>query len=366
MVAACLPDLDPARFEVACQGALPDGFLDPGEACDDGNLVEEDGCDSACRVVCPPPAVLDGATGRCYFTVGAASPDEASAVCRSRGAALLTLRSEDERRVIAPLLSASPGLWLTAYRLVTGEISLPTRADGVTARAALPWPVILFGEPGILFRAQLDPQPSCPGCFSAGLEGVWWREDPARDLRLAIGPEGQMIAVDPAVPGVLAGALCERPLAATPPNPCPAGPTCPPGARGQIRLGGRVYTAFSPRSSWDEARSLCLQSGAELWVIDSETEREGVLRALGLVNQGEPYLWVGLRHEVASPWRWLGDAQPPIPWGLEPSGEDGKLLCGVLPAQGNSFALGLVVPAPCASDPGVGFGGAGVVCEGSE
>ncbi len=50
----------------ACTSACGDGNLDPGEDCDDGNLVDLDGCSSKCKVeggfACPPATAQDSST----------------------------------------------------------------------------------------------------------------------------------------------------------------------------------------------------------------------------------------------------------------------------------------------------------------
>src|SRR5262249_51534107 len=50
----CLPLVAPAG--ATCVGGAPNGVLDPGEACDDGNLVETDGCCNDCTDVSCAPA----------------------------------------------------------------------------------------------------------------------------------------------------------------------------------------------------------------------------------------------------------------------------------------------------------------------
>jgi fibro-slime domain-containing protein len=50
----------------ACTSACGDGNLDPGEDCDDGNLLDNDGCSSKCKVeggfACPPSVAQDSST----------------------------------------------------------------------------------------------------------------------------------------------------------------------------------------------------------------------------------------------------------------------------------------------------------------
>jgi cysteine-rich repeat protein len=43
-------DLDPAFVGLAHFGGCGDGILDPGEACDDGNVLDGDGCNATCKV----------------------------------------------------------------------------------------------------------------------------------------------------------------------------------------------------------------------------------------------------------------------------------------------------------------------------
>jgi len=57
---------DPRRARPRPVLGLRDGNLDPGEDCDDGNLVDLDGCSSKCKVeggfACPPATAQDSST----------------------------------------------------------------------------------------------------------------------------------------------------------------------------------------------------------------------------------------------------------------------------------------------------------------
>ena len=43
-----LPGAAAAQLEFGCFGGQPDGVVQPGEDCDDGNLICGDGCDPSC------------------------------------------------------------------------------------------------------------------------------------------------------------------------------------------------------------------------------------------------------------------------------------------------------------------------------
>jgi cysteine-rich repeat protein len=345
---SCLPDLDPARVAVLCRGGSPDGFLDPQEQCDDGNQQKGDGCDSSCQLECEAPAVLDEATRHCYLPLtGAGSAEEAAATCRSLGAALVTVRSAAEQDLLArTLLASASGPMLTAYRLNESSVVTATNPGGLEVHEAVPYPSILYAEPGIL---AVDPGApgQCPGCFDGGLGAGWWQAGGA--LRIGLGPGGKFTAFDPGSGPV--GAICERLPAGAPPNPCPGGPSCVGGATSQVQLGGRRYSYFASPASREDALARCADLGATLWIMRDEAERELVVRSLGLTATGTRTTWVGLRHG-ATGWASEGGAPlpSPLPWALEPTdAEAAAAPCAVLLTRSNSYALGLLLPAGCAT-----------------
>lgn len=111
------------------------GTVDPGEACDDGNSQDGDGCSVSCEVVCSDhdaDAVL-GPTGSCYLSEADADATHSAAVasCEAIDAHLVTVTSESEQLYVADLaaftwMGASDGLdpftsETADYIWVTGE-----------------------------------------------------------------------------------------------------------------------------------------------------------------------------------------------------------------------------------------------------
>ena len=111
-----------------CAGAQPalcrraaepcgDGFLQPalGEACDDGNRADGDGCDSDCTLPCGAEvgatAAMTVPSGACLFRLpGESTQPDAAALCTARGAALPLPRDTAETRAVARLGGAWIGL----------------------------------------------------------------------------------------------------------------------------------------------------------------------------------------------------------------------------------------------------------------
>ncbi|MFH2011067.1 MAG: DUF4215 domain-containing protein [bacterium] len=58
-----------------CQAYCGDGFVDPGEQCDDGNTTSGDGCDSSCMLEVSPELCSDGIDNDADGLVDCADPD---------------------------------------------------------------------------------------------------------------------------------------------------------------------------------------------------------------------------------------------------------------------------------------------------
>ena len=377
-LAGCLPALDPQLLATSCLGDAPDGFLDPGEECDDGNTLDGDGCDTLCHVECAPPGVKRPGTNRCYLPVGPdppgspATPERLRDLCHSSyHARLVTVRSAGERDFLAAsVLASQPGLSLTAYQLTSlsrEPVYSPAASPGspscpaTSFLDAVPNPAILFQEPGVL-AMPADPGLSitCSGCFFNGLspDGSWFVDQ----AYLTLKADGGFHVYDPAAPDApLAGALCERLPAGKPRNGCP-GPSCPAGASAQIEIGASVYTYFYNPATWSDAEGNCasLGPGSHLWTIETEEERALVFDAFGAELVGR-LAWVGLRF-AGGGWGWVdgvasGDGGRPLLWasdpGAAPVDSGDQTGCAAMATQSSfgSFAIGLLWPMPCAVDP---------------
>ena len=95
----------------------------PTEQCDDGNLVDGDGCDNTCTWSCfgaanPAAAVGDPVTGACYarFSTGSSWTDAQNA-CVALGGNLASITSAAETTLLAPLGVGAP--WIGASDAVT-------------------------------------------------------------------------------------------------------------------------------------------------------------------------------------------------------------------------------------------------------
>ncbi|XP_044839571.1 C-type lectin domain family 2 member D-like isoform X2 [Mauremys mutica] len=84
-----------------------------------------------------------------------------------------------------------------------------------------------------------------------------------------------------------------KPLAA--PGP-PAGPCCPDG---WIGYRGKCYYFSETDGNWTYSQSQCSALNASLAAIDSEQEKDFLLRYKGFLDR-----WIGLQREPGQPWRW--------------------------------------------------------------
>ncbi|XP_039373286.1 C-type lectin domain family 2 member E-like isoform X4 [Mauremys reevesii] len=92
---------------------------------------------------------------------------------------------------------------------------------------------------------------------------------------------------------LLAVEKSKSPLAA--PGP-PAGPCCPDG---WIGYRGKCYYFSETDGNWTYSQSQCSALNASLAVIDSEQEKDFLLRYKGFLDR-----WIGLQREPGQPWRW--------------------------------------------------------------
>lgn len=105
--------------------ACPDDVLDPGEQCDDGNLIETDGCTSLCGygVVCDESALpggdrfaVDPQSGRCYasFDDDMTTFQTAASACQGIGGHLVTISGASEDAVARSVQNPSQNPWIGA------------------------------------------------------------------------------------------------------------------------------------------------------------------------------------------------------------------------------------------------------------
>jgi cysteine-rich repeat protein len=102
-----------------------DSILATDEACDDGNLIDGDGCSSACTIEVSPncPDALDadrslvGADGHCYAVFTAETPyKEAKRICEIRGGHLTTISSNEEAALLNQLAPVNTLSWIGAVQ----------------------------------------------------------------------------------------------------------------------------------------------------------------------------------------------------------------------------------------------------------
>uniref|UniRef100_A0A8C3RIY2 C-type lectin domain-containing protein n=1 Tax=Chelydra serpentina TaxID=8475 RepID=A0A8C3RIY2_CHESE len=76
----------------------------------------------------------------------------------------------------------------------------------------------------------------------------------------------------------------------------PAGPCCPDG---WIGYRGKCYYFSETEGNWTYSQSQCSAFSASLAAIDSEQEKDFLLRYKGFLDR-----WIGLQREPGQPWRW--------------------------------------------------------------
>ncbi|XP_067424422.1 C-type lectin domain family 2 member D-like [Emydura macquarii macquarii] len=75
-----------------------------------------------------------------------------------------------------------------------------------------------------------------------------------------------------------------------------AGPCCP---EGWIGYRGKCYYFSETEGNWTYSQSQCSSLSASLAGIDSEQEKDFLLRYKGFFDH-----WIGLQKELGQPWRW--------------------------------------------------------------
>lgn len=127
---------------ISASAACPDDVVDPGEQCDDGNLVETDGCTSLCGygVVCDAAALpggdrfaVEAQTGRCYasFDDDLTTFQTAASACEGIGGHLVTITGAAEDAIARSVQNPGQNPWIGAtddavdsdavFEWVTGE-----------------------------------------------------------------------------------------------------------------------------------------------------------------------------------------------------------------------------------------------------
>lgn len=277
----------------------PDGTIQAGEECDDGNQVDGDGCSTACRIDCTGEHLLtDDRT--CYFLLSLdASPGEAEARCLAAGnqAHPLTIRSDDEATLIQKWLETTP----------VSAVLLGLRLDKDNAT----WLSTAGREPG---WSATKP---CPGCYAR-----WETGEPnvqtGRRSAVLSRARGWKWVVAPSV-GVSYALVCERERPGLPENECK--PPCDPSQifeftwKDPVQSKEHTYRIQYRSASPSQAATQCKNWGGSLLVLDSEAERKTVVR---YGPQGA--FFIGLaRDPEAGTWIWAnGESDTshayPIPW----------------------------------------------------
>lgn len=116
----------PSVFEDSFEALrCPNGVVEDGEQCDDGNLVETDSCTSLCRiaVVCNTTTLpsgdrfaVDPVSGHCYasFDSEMTSFDDAQSACESAGGYLASVGGTEENTLLLSVQNTAENPWLGA------------------------------------------------------------------------------------------------------------------------------------------------------------------------------------------------------------------------------------------------------------
>jgi len=293
-VPGCLPSLDPALLQEdaatgVCVGGTPNGALEPGEPCDDANLLDGDGCSAACELECD--GMVDPQTGTCYF-VGSPDIEPLNAVSRCEGfgggAVPLTVRSDRERDLV--------NAWL-------GETTLTRVLAGLYADTnQRTWRAASADQPG------WSADPPCPGCYA------WWADgEPqtteARRVAVMDKKDGWRWRVGSYLER--SGLVCERPRPGRPVDLC-ALPDCDPANTSEFVVGDWRYRVREVSATALTAQADCRDWKGNLAALDSEQEREMLVR-FALSTR----FWIGLFRLSGQPWQWVDGVsteQRPIPW----------------------------------------------------
>jgi len=313
---ACLPDLDPALLETSggCVGQSPNEIVDPGEQCDDGNVVADDGCSAGCVLECE--GWIDDLTGTCYLPIArSTAATEAKDRCEGlagKNAHVLTIHGDREQLLVSKW-AASVGYEQVFAGLATG--------DRIT------WTSLAPREPGWIADG-------CPGCYAPWAGGV---PDLGRVAIMDKAASWSWRAVE--LNGVY-DLICERARAGKPFNECRS-PECDPVTTTELTWGDHRYRIVSSAVHYEAASNACAAWGGSLLVIDSVEEREMIVRF-----GPTPRFWIGLtRAAGGGAWTWAdgkNEADRKIPWGSLEAGA--AALWGVVVVSAE-FDTGLVQPA---------------------
>ncbi|XP_044838857.1 C-type lectin domain family 2 member D-like [Mauremys mutica] len=77
----------------------------------------------------------------------------------------------------------------------------------------------------------------------------------------------------------------------------PLVPCCP---EGWVGYRGKCYYFSEEEKNWDSSQYFCSSFNASLAVIDTQQEKDFMMRYAGLVEH-----WIGLRRESDQPWKWV-------------------------------------------------------------
>nr|XP_005311355.1 C-type lectin domain family 2 member D-like [Chrysemys picta bellii]XP_042703933.1 C-type lectin domain family 2 member D-like [Chrysemys picta bellii] len=77
----------------------------------------------------------------------------------------------------------------------------------------------------------------------------------------------------------------------------PLVPCCP---ERWVGYGGKCYYFSTEEKNWDSSQRFCSSFNASLAVIDTQQEKDFMVRYAGLVEH-----WIGLRRDSGQPWKWV-------------------------------------------------------------
>ncbi|XP_039373259.1 C-type lectin domain family 2 member D-like [Mauremys reevesii] len=82
--------------------------------------------------------------------------------------------------------------------------------------------------------------------------------------------------------------------------PCQGPPSVPCCLEGWVGYRGKCYYFSKEEKNWDSSQHFCSSFNASLAVIDTQQEKDFMMRYAALVEH-----WIGLRRESGQPWKWV-------------------------------------------------------------
>jgi cysteine-rich repeat protein len=145
----CPPDAIPGTVDYTATRTCPDGTLDPGEDCDDGNLENEDACSNLCTINATPCDDGDPCTrGVVDLLLGCTHVEAPALGCRTAGKALLLLKdnaNDPQDKLVWK--------WLKGAETSQQQFGMPT---GTTAFTLC---IYAGSAVALVARAEVPPDP---------------------------------------------------------------------------------------------------------------------------------------------------------------------------------------------------------------